>query len=289
LLLGIERAMASGAAQLADRKSGQKSLFESFAEPAAAEPEPTGLPDVPPLTDLEMRSNEKEVLGYYVHSHPLAEHQGLLEAICTHGTAGLGGVPAKGEVVIGGLVAALKLSNTKQPRPGSTHTRYAMFDLEDMDGLVRSICWPEDFARLGECLQPDAVILVAGSIDRRAGSEETNLVVNEAVPLADAWRLPVKSLSLKVVEGPHDRDTLDRLAAVLAAHPGKVPVRLVLDTADGMRVLMDADRHTVAWSPHLHADLVSLLGSGCLRAAVSLGGRRREAAPRPGRPAAAVG
>ena len=288
LLAGIERAMASGAAQLADRKSGQKSLFDSFDEPAAAEPVPVGLPDVPPLTDLEMRSNEKEVLGYYVHSHPLAEHQGLLEAICTHGTTGLAGVPAKGEVVIGGLVAALKLSNTKQPRPGSTHTRYGMFDLEDMDGLVRSICWPEDFARLGECLQPDAVILVAGSIDRRAGSEETNLVVNEAVPLAEAWRLPVKGLSLKVVEGRHDRDTLDRLAAVLAAHPGKVPVRLVLDAADGMRVLMDADRHTVAWSPALHADLVSLLGPGCLRAAVSLGGRRREA-PRPGRPTAAVG
>ena len=290
LLAGIERAMAAGAAKLADRKSGQKSLFEAFAEPAAAaEAVPAGLPDVPPLSDLEMRSNEKEVLGYYVHSHPLAEHHGILEAICTHGTAALGGVPAQGDVVIGGLVNALKLSNTKQPRPGSTHTRYGMFDLEDMDGLVRSICWPEDFARLADHIRPDAVILVSGSIDRRAGSEETNLVVNEVVPLADAWRLPVKSVNVRVTEGPHDSTTLDRLAAVVAAHPGPVPLRLVLDTADGMRVLMEADRHSVTWSQALHAGLVGLLGTGCVRAAVSLGGRRREPAGRQGRAPAAIG
>jgi hypothetical protein len=36
-----------------------------------------------------------------------------------------------------------------------------MFDLEDMDGIVRSICWPEDYARLGAFLQPDAVVVMA--------------------------------------------------------------------------------------------------------------------------------
>ncbi|MFM8414425.1 MAG: DNA polymerase III subunit alpha [Planctomycetota bacterium] len=279
LLAGVERAMAAGASQLADRKSGQKSLFDAVDEEPAVAAAPAGLPDVPPLSDLEMRSGEKEVLGYYVHSHPLAEHQAVLEAICTHGTTGLAAVPPKGEVVIGGLVAALKLSNTKQPRPGSTHTRYGMFDLEDMDGLVRSICWPEDFARLGDHIQADAVIVVAGSIDRRAGSEETNLIVNEAVPLADAWQLPVRQVTVKVVEGPHDRTTLDRLAAVVAAHPGKVPLRLVLDTADGMRVLMEADRHAVAWSPDLLRALVDLLGPGTVRAAVTLAQKRRDAEP----------
>ncbi len=292
LLAGVEKAMASGASQLADKKSGQKNLFDAFDEPAAAaEPVPVGLPDVPELSDLEMRSGEKEVLGYYVHSHPLAEHQALLEAICTHGTGQLGNVAAKGDVLIGGLVAALKLSNTKQPRPGSTHTRYGMFDLEDMEGLVRSICWPEDFARVGEHIQSDAVILVAGSIDRRAGSEETNLIVNEAVPLSDAWRLPARGVTVKLVQGQHDETTLDRLAALAAANPGKVPLRMVFDLdlpegnegLEGMRVMMEADRHAVTWSPALLAGLVDLLGPGSVRAAVTLGGgRRRESNGRPG-------
>jgi len=294
ILAGIERAVAAGAARLADRKSGQKNLFDALDAPqAAAAPAPTALPDVPPLSDLQMRSAEKEVLGYYVHSHPLAEHQDLLAAICSHRTGDLGDAKAKAEVVIGGLVGALKLSNVKQPRPGSTHTRYGMFDLEDMDGLVRSICWPEDYARLGEFLQPDAVVVVAGSIDRRAGSEETNLIVNDLVPIEQVWQRPVRSLSVKVVEGVHPPAVLEALAAVVRRHPGQLPLRLVLELADGRRVLMDADRDKVSWSQVLHRELCDLLGPDCLKAPLSLAGKKREAeTPRrgpPGRSPATVG
>ena len=97
---------------------------------------------------------------------------------------------------------------------------------------------------------------------------------------------------MKVSEGPHDCTTLDRLAAILAEHQGKVPLRLVLDTADGMRVLMEADRHAVTWSENLHRSLVELLGPGSVRGAVSLGGSRREPQARrgqAGRHTAAVG
>jgi DNA polymerase-3 subunit alpha len=296
LLAEIERAMAAGAASLADRKSGQKNLFESLEEPVVAAtaassgkagPSTMAGADVAALTDNEMRAFEKEVLGYYVHSHPLAEHRELLACICTHGTADLAAVPAKGSVVIGGLVAAMKLSNTKQPRPGSTHTRYAMFDLEDMDGLVRTICWPEDYARLGDHIRPDAVVLVAGSIDRRVGSEETNLVVNEMVPIADAWRLPARGLTLKIEEtgdGVADADRLTALAGIVAAHPGELPLRLLVDLADGTRVLLEVDRLRVAWSPAFLDAVSGLLGPGCMRAPVSLSARGSgaEATARPG-------
>jgi len=282
LLAGIEKALAAGAARAADRKSGQKSLFDAFD---AAPPQPVpampsaSAPDVAPLSDMELRSYEKEVLGYYVHSHPLAEHADLIRTLCTHGTAELASVPPKGDVLIGGMVAAIKLSNVKQPRPGSTHTRYGMFDLEDMDGIVRTICWPEDYARLGEHIRADAVVLVAGSIDRRAGSEETNLVVNDILPLATAWQKPARLVTLRMVEPDHDAATLDRLAGILSRHPGAVPLRLVLDLADGRRVAMDVDRHPVTWSPEFHAEVAGLLGPGMVRAALSLpragGGRGR--------------
>jgi hypothetical protein len=102
------------------------------------------------------------------------------------------------------------------------------------------------------------------------------------LPVADAWSLPVKSVTVKVTEGEHDTATLDRLAALVAAHPGKAPLRLVIDTAEGMRVMMEADRHSVAWSPALQAGLVELLGPGSVRAAVTFGGRRKEAPARGG-------
>jgi len=282
LLAGIERAVAAGAARLADRKSGQKNLFAAFeeAEPAAEEPVAT-LPDVPPLTDMEMRSFEKEVLGYYVHSHPLAEYRSILQAVCTHGSAEVGHAEPRSEVVMGGLVGAVKLSNTKQPRPGSTFTRYGMFDLEDMDGLVRSICWPEEYARVGERLTPDAVVVVAGTVDRRAGSEETNLIINEIVPIADVWSRPVRSVHLKILEEAHDRETLDRLRDLLARHAGETPVRLIIELADGRRALLEIDGVRVGWSQQLLAELEALLGGGAVRAQAAIaGGRREERQPR---------
>ena len=288
----IERAMAAGAARLADRRSGQKSLFDTPDEPAPVAAARPGGSDVPPFTDAQMRVGEKEVLGYYVHSHPLAEHNAVLEAVATHGTTGLAGVPARGEVAIGGLIAAVKHSSVKQPRQGSTHTRYAMFDLEDMEGLVRTICWPEEFARLGPLLQADAVVLVLGTIDRRAGSDETNLIVNDVVPVDAVWARPVRQLTVRVAEETHGPDTLDRLARVVGHHPGGVPLRIILDLADGRRVLLEADRHAVAWSASLHRDLLALLGPGSIRASLALprrgdaeGGRRAGGARAPARTA----
>lgn len=267
---------------MADRKSGQKNLFAAFeeAEPEVEEPVAT-LPDVSPLTDMEMRSFEKEVLGYYVHSHPLAEFRGLLQAVCTHGSGDVSNAEPKSEVVMGGLVGALKLSNTKQPRPGSTFTRYGMFDLEDMDGLVRSICWPEEYARLGELLVPDAVVVVAGSVDRRAGSEETNLIINEILPIADVWNRPARAVHIKVMEADHDLSTLDRLKEILLRHEGPTPIRLVIELRDGRRALLDVDGVKVTWSAGLLAELEDLLSPGAVRAQVGIStGRREDRQPR---------
>ncbi|MEO1992768.1 MAG: DNA polymerase III subunit alpha, partial [Pirellulales bacterium] len=278
ILAGVERALAAGAARVADRKSGQKNLFEVFDDaPVDAEEQHGGiLPDVPTLSDFDIRSKEKEVLGYYVHSHPLTEYSDVLGVMCSHNTATLHSVPAKGSIVIGGLVAALRLSNTKQARPGSTHTRYAMFDLEDREGLVRTICWPEEYARIGESIQPDSVVIVTGSIDRRVGSEETNLIVNNLLPIAEVWQQPISSLSIKLIDPRHSVNTLDALGAILKRHPGSTPIRLVLELADGRRVLMEADGEKITWSHALCSELLELLGAGCVRVALASTGSRRD-------------
>ena len=50
----------------------------------------------------------------------------------------------RSEVLLGGMLSAIKFSNTKNPVPGSP-SRYAMFDLEDLSGTIRCIVWPEQF------------------------------------------------------------------------------------------------------------------------------------------------
>ena len=275
LFAGIERAISSGAARLADRRSGQKNLFAAFEDAEPEEKPAAVLPEVPPFTDFEMRSFEKEVLGYYVHSHPLAEYKSILQTVCTHGSMDIGNADPRSEVVMGGLIGSLKLSNTKQPRPGATFTRYGMFDLEDMQGLVRSICWPEEYARLGESLAQDAVVVVAGTVDRRAGSEETNLIINDVIPIAEIWNRPVKYIHLKISENRHDCEVLDQLKESITRHAGETPVRMIIELLDGRRALLDIDGQRVKWSGELLDEIEGLLGSGSVRVQTSFAGNRQ--------------
>ena len=108
------------------------------------------------------------MLGYYLTSHPLAEHQKTLAAYCSHTTVQAAELKHRDEVMLGGMISSLKLAHTKNPKPGSP-SRYAMFDLEDTEGMIRCIVWPDQFVRYEETIKPDAVVVVHGEVDKRAG------------------------------------------------------------------------------------------------------------------------
>ena len=47
------------------------------------------LPDLPEMPDVERLAEEKKALGFYMSSHPLTRHAGLLQALATHRVADL--------------------------------------------------------------------------------------------------------------------------------------------------------------------------------------------------------
>ena len=145
LMAAIDRAMQSGAAAAADRRSGQRGLFAD-AEDDSPATTAVDLPLLPEFAEKERLAMEKEVLGFYLTSHPLAEHESTLRTYCSHTSLQVAKLEHRTEVLVGGMLAAIKFSHTKNPRPGSTHTKYAMWDLEDLEGIVRCILWPEQFA-----------------------------------------------------------------------------------------------------------------------------------------------
>ena len=145
LFAAIDRAMQAGAAAATDRRSGQMGLFggDDDDRPDAAS---TNLPDVPAWNERERLAKEKEVLGFYLTSHPLAEHQKTLAAYCSHTTVEAAELSHRTEVMLGGILSAIKLAHTKNPKPGSP-SRYAMFDLEDTEGIMRRSSGPSSSPR----------------------------------------------------------------------------------------------------------------------------------------------
>ena len=167
--------------------------------------------------------------------------------------------------MLGGMLAAIKFSHTKNPAPGSTATKYAMFDLEDMGGLLRCILWPEEFAAYGELVKPDAVLAVRGVIDKRPGSEEANLIVNEVIALADLSTRFTRGVSIRLDEQAHGERGLEQLYEILRGYPGSCELELLLRLSDGSQVTCVCDSLRVELNAEMRGRVEQLLGSGSLR------------------------
>ena len=255
----LERALQSGAAALKDRRSGQKGLFDAMEEDDQTA-DNDALPDVAEFEEKERLTMEKEVLGFYLSSHPLAEFESILRTYCTHSSRQVTSLEHRSEVVMGGMLAAIKFSHTKNPKPGAP-SKYAMWDLEDLDGIVRCILWPEQFDQYGHLVIPDATVAVRAVIDRRPGAEEVNLIVNEVMPIESLAERFTSGLSVRVDERRHGIDKLATLHEIVRGYPGSKALKLQLTLEDGSIVHVESGKR-IEVTPELRRRVDDLLGPG---------------------------
>ncbi len=258
----LERAMQAGAALAADRKSGQKNLFGGFAEETVQQAKPA-MQDMPEWPEREKLQFEKEVLGYYLSSHPLAEFQPTLRRYIQHTTADIPKVQERAEVILGGMISSIKHAHTKNPKPGQP-SKYANFDFEDMDGVVRCIMWPDGFAQQGQHVIPENVVVLRGAIDRRGG-DEANIIVNEVIPYGELGSRFTSGIYIRIDERQHGPEALQSVREIIRAYPGNGELNVVLILSDGSKVLLTSRGLRVDINPELQRRVEELLGPSCLQ------------------------
>ena len=194
----IDRALQSGAAAAADRRSGQRGLFDDVDEPAEADA--ASLPDLPEWEEKEKLAKEKEVLGFYLTSHPLdraSRHaRGLL--LAHHRGRRRTGTSHRSDArrhVVGPRSETLEARRTgpahplRHVRPGR-HRRHR----------CAASAGPNSSSSTKQLIKPDAIVVVRGAVDKRPGSEEANLIVNEIIPLADLAARYTRGVMIRVSE-----------------------------------------------------------------------------------------
>jgi len=267
----VERAVQGAAAVHRDKASGQKSLFGD-EEPEADDPSEevvTTLPEVPDWQHAQQLAFEKEVFGFYLTSHPLTECSSVLNLYTTHTTDDLHALDDKAEVLLGGVINAVKMATTKKPSTNG-HSRYANFDFEDVKGIVRCICWPEDYARHGELIKPETICFLRGRVDKKG--REPNLIVNELVTIEDAKRKFTEQVAVKFQNGLHSDQDVERVHDVIRRHPGKCEVVLVVESVDqtdrsrSLRyILSTPPEMRVSGDPQVAAELQQVVGQTNVR------------------------
>jgi len=86
--------------------------------------------------------------------------------------------------------------------------------------------------------------------------------VNELIPLAELRERFTSGVVIRVREGTHGMEALEKLREIVRGYPGKKPLKLRLDLADGGSVTLDCTTSGVTIDPELRRRVDDLLGAG---------------------------
>jgi len=178
---GLKNAMKNGSAATADRQRGQMNLFEK-PNNAGYLKDYQHLPDIAPWSEKQMSAYEKEVLGFYVTSNPLNCCVGAIDIYSTHNTSYMEQCGQNEPVVIGGIITNKRSYITK--RGANAGRKMAVFVLEDLQGQVEVVLFPDVLEEYSDYLIEDNVVFVKGRVDCRR--EKPNVFADELVVLEKA-------------------------------------------------------------------------------------------------------
>ncbi len=203
-------------------------------------------------------AHEREMLGLYVSDHPLHGAERALAQLTDRSIATLLNDERADSTVatIGGLITSVQRKTTKQ---GSS---WAIITLEDLEGSVEIMVFPQTYLPVSTSLVEDVVVVVRGRVDR--SDDDGVRVVALDVTLPDLSEAASGPMRLTMPATRCIPPLVDKLKEVLGGHPGTTEVHLHLTGGVSTTVLRLDDKLRVTPSSSLYGDLKALLGPTCL-------------------------
>jgi DNA polymerase-3 subunit alpha len=178
------------------------------------------LPDIPEWDQSERLKHERELTGFYISSHPLARYEATIQALATASTTGLPELSDGREVKLCGIITTVKSMLTKKG------DRMAYLTLEDLQGVVEVIVFPDLYKNAADLIVPERLVRVTGTVDR--GDKGTKIRGSKIEPLADVQAQTIKRVHIRLKGHPDVMEQLPRLREVFLRHPGPTTVSLTL-------------------------------------------------------------
>jgi DNA polymerase-3 subunit alpha len=246
----IDRALERSRRASKDREGGQTDLFSLFAK-AAPEKSATAdrLEDYPQIEPWDLRETlvrEKATLGFYVSGHPLDRYGVDLGRYGVVSTSALAGMAPWSRVRAGGMVEGYR---EKVFKGGGG--KLAFFILEDQSGRIEVKVRQNQIETYASVLTSGEPVLVSGKVsfpqqdegeEADTGPREPTLLLDEAVPLADAIRAETKHVAIRVNEHRDALEHIGKLRDVLRQSPGACAVQLVVQLKDGSEAVLSLAR-----------------------------------------------
>ena len=271
LLASIDAACEHGARLQRDRDEGQAQLFGTGDDVKTAAGVPS-LPEAAPWSETDQLNFEKETLGLYWSGHPVDRYARALKEFGARATGELADAPVNGgrqdawgpggpkpiepDTSVGGIVAACRPLKTRKG------DRMAVFTLEDAQGGVEVIAFPETFQRSAGLIETGTLVLVRGKLER--DDESVRVLASEIAPLDCVRERLAREVKIRLkAPGSTGNRVVQELLDIMSRHRGDRKVSFEIETVDHLRVRVDVSSQIrVRPSSALVAEVERVAGAG---------------------------
>ena len=261
LMAVLDKAIDRAAKTQRDAESGQHGLFGVFQQ-EENQSDNDRLPDAPDWDEHTRLAAEKEILGFFITGHPLEKYRDKLEnlrALSTGDITAMKSSTGKDEnITTAGIITGIKVLKSKKG------DFYAQGTLEDMEGSVEMIVFPEAYRKLGDKVKLEVPVLVRGGLRIEEGANP-KLTANEIIPLEDA-KVPLpRSLRIRIPVETASESTVDDLHLLCSQSKGDAKVLFDVERQGDFMVVMEAEGYNVLPDRNFMARVEELCGRGAVR------------------------
>ena len=248
----LEEAFEYGQRVQREKADPQMGLFGNSETSAPAINAPT-LPDITEWEPRQALALEKESLGFFLSGHPLNRYEEAMAKFTNANALTIREIADKAAVRIGGLVSGVRTLRTKKG------DLMAFVQVEDLQGTVEVIVFPDAYSDCQAYLKEDAPVFVQGQAQKEENA--VRVVAERIVDMDHAEEVWTASIHITVDMAAASADLLADLQQLLARYPGtcKTFLHLVDDNTTETIIAADDALRLQAGAP-LTREINSLLG-----------------------------
>ena len=227
-----------------DKQEAQTSLFGD-SDDFKAKPPTLPKTDIR-WSDIERLNKERDLVGIYLSAHPLDEYKIVLDNLCNAKCSDLADVAAladREEVILGGIVTAVRTGFTKNGKP------FGIVTLEDFEGSGELPLFGEDWGTRAGMFSIGASVYVTGKIKPRFQYNENSpkdLKVTGVEFLQTVKDKAIDRITISLTTDLVDSQVVTELSELISEHPGKTKLFFQLrDSAGKHHVLLHSKKNMV--------------------------------------------
>lgn len=211
----LETLMRYGQVYQQEKNASQNSLFGAMEEVEIATP---AIPQGESWSTIERLNRERDLVGIYLSAHPLDEFEFILKNLCNTQCQELNDrieLAKKQEVVLGGIVTAVRSKYTKTGKPCGFVT------IEDFDGSGELALFGEEWGKWrGMLIEGCTVMVKAQFVQRFRNSDMMEMRITDIQYMQTVKDTQIEKLTISLDADKLDDTTVSDLVTIIRDCPG---------------------------------------------------------------------